>query len=279
MSKDNLKTILSHNIPPVFHKYPGLIKIGYGISYLNQLRKWHVKARLNELVKQHSSHQFSFIDAGCGEGQYMFPLAAKYPNAKVTGIDKAEGNIRFANTYIRHRPFKNVAVVQGAIEESQPVEAADIVMCVGVMHFVEEDKAAMSSLAEMVKPGGKLLLEVPVNGKSVTPFYQNALKKYGGYDSINGRKHHYSPADLKSLVSDAGLEINSVTYAYGTAGRLGHELYNAPLVMMLSGNILERLTGALVINLIYPLVLFLFTLDYCIKQKEGNCMIVIASKN
>ena len=278
MARENLKTIMSHDIPSIFYKYPGLIKVGYGISYLNQLRKWHVKAQLNKLVKQYPGGSFSMTDAGCGEGQYMFPLAARCPDATITGIDKLSGNINFANTYIAKRPFRNVHMVHSFIEECPPLQPADIVMCIGVLHFAENDAVAMRKLADMTASGGHLLFEVPVNGKMVSPLYKWAQQRYGGYDLLNGRKRDYRPADVEALVSGAGLQITSVTYAYGTAGRLGHEIYNAPLVMMLGGNRLEQLIGGIVINLLYPLVLLLFTIDYCFRHKDGNCMIVVAAK-
>lgn len=278
MPDNKLKSLQTHDFPRIFHKYPGLIRIAYGISYLNQLRKWYVVGKLNKLVRQRLSPHFSFIDVGCGEGQYMFPLAAKFPQALITGIDKSAGNINFANEYIRQRPFPNVSVTEASFEEMSPVPEADIVMCVGVLHFVDNDKAGINTLANMVKPGGSLLLEVPVNNKIIFPLYKWALSRYGNYDTINERKRTYLSGDVLTLVNGTGLQVETVTYAYGTLGKLGHEIYNTSLVILLNGNVMERIISGIIINLLYPLTLLLYALDYCIKHKEGNCMIVVASR-
>jgi SAM-dependent methyltransferase len=275
---NKLRSLQTHDFPRIFFKYPGLIRIAYGIHYLNQLRKWYVVGKLNQLAGRVKSSHFTFIDAGCGEGQYMFPLAARFPQAKIIGIDKSAGNIDFANEYIRRKPFPNVSVIQGTIEEASPVDAGDIVMCIGVLHFVDDDRRAMHALASMVKPGGALLLEVPVNGKIIFPLYRWALNKYGNYDTINARKRTYLPAEVSALVAQSGLKVRTVTYAYGTLGKLGHELYNTSLVILLNGNTFERIVSGIIINLLYPLTLILYTLDYCIKHKDGNCMIIVAEK-
>lgn len=279
MSDNKLRSLQTHDFPRIFFKYPGLIRIAYGISYLNQLRKWYVVGKLNKLARHTASPQFSFIDVGCGEGQYMFPLAGQFPQAAITGIDKSSGNIEFANEYIRQRPFPNVTVTQAVFEEMTPVPEGDIVMCIGVLHFVDDDKAGMRALAAMVKPGGSLLLEVPVNGKIILPVYKWALNRYGNYDTINERKRNYLPDEVLALVGESGLEVKSVTYAYGTLGKLGHEIYNTSLVILLNGNVMERIISGIIINLLYPLTLILYALDYCIRHKQGNSMIIIAGND
>lgn len=254
------------------------MRIVYGVSYFNQLRKWYVVSILHRLVRRLRSQQFSFIDVGSGEGQYLFPLAAKYPHATLTGIDKSPGNVRFGNAYIRKRPFRNVTMLEGVAEAPPPVAPADIVMFVGVLHFVEDDAQTMAALAGLIKPGGQLLLEVPVNDKILLPLYKAVLKRYGNYDSINGRKKKYLPEDVLKLVTDCGLQIESATYAYGTFGKLGHELYNTSLVILLGGNLLERILFSIIINLLYPVTLVLYILDFCFRHKDGNCLIVVAGK-
>lgn len=130
----------------------------------------------------------------------------------------------------------------------------------------------------MVKPGGKLLLEVPVNDRVMMPLYSKILKRYGNYDSVNGRKKAYHPSDVLALVMDSGLSVDSVTYAYGNFGKLGHEIYFSSLAILLGGNMAERIIFSIIINLLYPITFLLYLIDYCLKHDDGNSMIVVATQ-
>lgn len=258
-------------------KHPGLIRWVYAIGYIVQFRKWYLQPAIGRLLRS-LPPQFTFVDAGSGEGQYLFPHSKKHPSATFIGIDKSLSNINFCNAYIQHRPFGNVRVLQGALEGTPLVKDADVVVCVGVLQYIEDDKQALQSINGMLKPGGTLLLEVPVNGDIVLPLYRHTLQRFDNYDVLQGRKRIYLPQEVLGKISAAGFSIKQTTYTYGFWGKLGYELFNIPLLYLMNGSIAGKVLAAIAINIINPFTMICYFIDYCMHKQDGNAMIVVAEK-
>jgi SAM-dependent methyltransferase len=93
------------------------------------------------------------LDAGCGTGALAFALAPFV--AEVVGVDTnveyldagreaAPGNVRFAEGDVMSLPFDYAAF--------------DIVCCHRVLHHVRRPELAVSELARVTRPGGKLFI-------------------------------------------------------------------------------------------------------------------------
>ncbi len=223
---------------------------------------------------------FISVDAGCAEGQYLFPNATRFPDATFIGLDKIQDNIDFCNAYAAIQPFKNTRFQQGAIEETTIAVPADIVNCIGVMQLIENDEQALRSIHAMLRPGGILLLEVPVNGTVILPLYKWVVQKFGHYETIHNRQRIYKPDELLAKISGSGFTIQKVEYTYGFFGKLGHEVFNIPFMYLVNGNLLTRFFAWLFMNILLPLSVILNAIDYCTgEKKNGNSMIVIAIAN
>jgi SAM-dependent methyltransferase len=93
------------------------------------------------------------LDAGCGTGALAFALAPFV--AEVVGVDTnveyleagreaAPGNVRFAEGDVMSLPFDYAAF--------------DIVCCHRVLHHVRRPELAVSELARVTRPGGKVFI-------------------------------------------------------------------------------------------------------------------------
>jgi SAM-dependent methyltransferase len=215
------------------------------------------------------------LDAGCGEGQYVFPFAEKYPARRFTGVDKQTGNIAFCNHYAAYLMLENTSFEQQDICNGQLTAQADLVLLISVLNYVEDDAAALRNISKQLAPGGRLLLYAPVNNRHILPFYPALMQRYPNYESIQGRKRNYTPQSLHSLLQAAGLEPIYQQYGFGFWGILSNECMNTVLILANQLHPVLRLCLLLISLLCYPLYLCMLILDYVLPKKEGNGLLLV----
>ncbi len=93
-------------------------------------------------------------DVGCGSG-----VMSRYVNAQFHGYDLHEELIEIAKRMNPHQ--KNSFFVKNLydIEEND----YDVVICTEMLEYLEDDEKGLRKMGEMLRPGGKLLMTVPVN--------------------------------------------------------------------------------------------------------------------
>jgi glycosyltransferase involved in cell wall biosynthesis len=74
----------------------------------------------------------------------------------------------------------------------------DSALCVNVLENVDDPKQVLSSLAACIKPGGNLVVLVP-----------QGLSLFGSVDKGLGHKRRFAEADLRKMLEDLGLKIES----------------------------------------------------------------------
>ena len=91
----------------------------------------------------------------------------------------------------------------------------DLIACLDVIEHIEQDRAALASIAGKLRPGGRILLTVPA-----FPWLWSA------HDVINHHKRRYTRRTLAALVGEAGLRLemlswfNSLLFPVAAAARL-----------------------------------------------------------
>jgi SAM-dependent methyltransferase len=93
--------------------------------------------------------------------------------------------------------------------------AYDLVALLDVLEHVEEDQAALASIAQKLKHGGRILITVPAH-----PWMWSA------HDEVNHHKRRYTRKTLRKAIGDAGLQVellswfNSLLFPLAAAARL-----------------------------------------------------------
>jgi len=134
------------------------------------------------------------LDAGCGAG---FNLLALAPRARAVGIDLAPEAI----AYCRARGVR--AVRAGLLALPFPDGAFDAVTSFDVIYhaWVTDDRAAVTEMARVLRPGGVLLVRVP------------ALRLlWGAHDVEVQSRHRYTLAELRALLARCSLRVERATY-------------------------------------------------------------------
>jgi len=144
----------------------------------------------------HRSPTLSILDVGCGTGG-MIPHLRRF--GSVVGVDLSDRALSFAK-----RRAQGHLVQAGLPHLPFPSGSFDLLTSLDVIYHqaVTDDDAALSEMARLLRPGGKLLLRVPAH---------DWLR--GRHDQAVHTRHRYGRQELREKLQRAGLEPNYVSYA------------------------------------------------------------------
>ena len=98
------------------------------------------------------------VDLGCGPGNSTELIAARYPDAAVTGIDTSAAMIETARGRLPGCRFAQADIASWA-----PDAAPDIIFAHAVLQWVPDHAALLPRLMEHLAPGGMLAVQMPDN--------------------------------------------------------------------------------------------------------------------
>lgn len=277
MRKKKQQDFFTHQYPPWLRKHPRWIHLIYTGNYLLQLRKWYITKTLGKRLRS-KSQPFHLLDAGSGEGQFLLPYTSKYRQSYFKGIDRAKSNIAFGNSYAENRGFTHVRFEEIEIEALSEKEVYDMVLCISVLPYTVDDRAALQCLHHTMKPGAELLLYVPVNQTIILPFYKKLLLNYENYETIQQNQRIYTKQTLIKLLTDNGFIITEMKDTYGFFGKLSNELLNSHLILFNAYSFLFKMLLCISLLFFYPLILFCMIMDFLLPVKSGNGLLIVAKK-
>jgi SAM-dependent methyltransferase len=180
-------------------------------------RHWWYRARreiLADLIarKLRLPEDARILEIGCGTGHNL-EMLQRFGRADGIEIDPAA---RAVAAQRLGRPIGEAPLpALSGVEDG----AYDLVAILDVLEHVEEDEAALASIARKLRPGGRILITVPAH-----PWMWSA------HDAVNHHKRRYTRRTLKAAVASAGLEIellswfNSLLFPLAAAARLAGRL-------------------------------------------------------
>lgn len=100
------------------------------------------------------------IDVGCGPGQWSFAAASVSPKAEIWGIDPRRELIDYAEEYTHAHGYQRIhfeTIDYTALRHRFPSGYFDVLMCNGVLMYLERDRA-FEVFAYLLNPGGQIFL-------------------------------------------------------------------------------------------------------------------------
>ena len=130
----------------------------------------------------------SVLDVGCGTGRLLRKMGQRWPDARLTGVDPAEGMISVARRLAPSVPF------HVASAESMPVATASIDLACSAISFHHWDNQlqGLHELARTLRPGGTLCLADITMPRWVSTLVHSKAQR---------------PAAIRQLIAQTGLEL------------------------------------------------------------------------
>lgn len=125
----------------------------------------------------------SLIDIGCGDGRFLREIRELYPDTKIQGVDISHRAIELAKRMNPGLFFEQRDIIQTPLNSKWSV----VTLLEVVEHIpLEKVRDFMSSITEMIVPGGHIIITVPHrNEKMASKHYQ-----------------HFEPSQLYTLIAD-----------------------------------------------------------------------------
>ncbi|WP_404336282.1 class I SAM-dependent methyltransferase [Sphingomonas sp. MMS12-HWE2-04] len=152
------------------------------------------------------------LEIGCGTGHNL-PMLAQFGQVDAIEIDPA------ARAKASERLGKPVGTAPLPELSGVAPGSYDLVAVLDVIEHVEQDVAALASIARALKPGGKILITVPAH-----------QWMWSAHDVVNHHKRRYSKASFQAALKAAGLEghklgyFNSLLFPVAVAARFAGKL-------------------------------------------------------
>lgn len=97
-------------------------------------------------------------DLGCGRGDLTAMLAARWPDAEVTGVDLSPAMLADARAR-----FPEIDWVEGDLADWTPGAPADLIFANAALHWLPDHDALFPRLMDQLAPGGVLAVQMPNN--------------------------------------------------------------------------------------------------------------------
>ena len=157
------------------------------------------------------------LDLGCGLGHNVLPVAAAFPDARVTAVDVAAPMLRYGAARAASLGVGNVEFVQADATDLGQFEDASFDWVQSIMFLHETSLAAlrriMGESRRLVAPGGLVThVEQPRYGVAM-PFFEQAMRDW---DALYNNEPFWTKLheiDLDGLLVAAGFDRECLIHA------------------------------------------------------------------
>lgn len=173
------------------------------------------------------------LEAGCGTGRLCCLIGADFSKAKITGIDFTQESLDIANKLKAYLEVDNVEFKKGDLFKlDYPDGYFDVVFNNGVIEHFSLDKPnnyndAITEMLRVLKPGGKIIIDVPNWYCLAHTLYKWALVR-AGKEYPYGYEKSFKRFELIDLFKAHGLEhlkLSSYDFAHGIYRLKGYSFF------------------------------------------------------
>jgi len=152
------------------------------------------------------------LEIGCGTGHNLAMLSEF---GQVDALELDDEARAFAEKRLG-RPIMSAPLPELA---GVPEHSYDLIGAFDVIEHIDDDRAALASIAARLKPGGKFIMTVPAH-----------QWMWSAHDEVNHHKRRYSKGALRQLIEASPLNLdrigyfNSLLFPVAVAERLSSKL-------------------------------------------------------
>jgi len=146
------------------------------------------------------------LSIGSGEGLHEAYLANAFPDLQVAGVDIREPPAG--------RATANLRLLRGDLRDAaflRTVPAADFVFSIECLEHLDDDESVFRAMAGLVKPGGRLYLQVPFASEEELSDPELCRQERERHEHV---RPGYSEPGLRRMAERAGLRVLSIGSAF-----------------------------------------------------------------
>jgi trans-aconitate 2-methyltransferase len=159
------------------------------------------------------------VDLGCGPGNSTEALLARYPGARVTGVDTSPDMLETAAARLPHVAFEraDIAAWSGAARY-------DVLLANASLQWVPDHAGLFPRLIDRLKPGGSLAVQMPDNLDEPSHRLMREVAAAGPWrallaDAGAARAERHPAGWYHAMLRDrAAVDIWRTTYFHALAG-------------------------------------------------------------
>ena len=160
----------------------------------------------------------SVLDLACGTGVVTIPAAKAVGAAgTVIGVDITSGMLKEARRKPLEENCARIDWIEHDITQLDDVEAVqkvvlekggfDVVCCCSALVLLQDPQAAIKQWARLLKSGGKMIVDVPIEDKTLQHLFTSDLREAVGISLPFDRSWVKDMYSLEKLYENAGLAI------------------------------------------------------------------------
>jgi len=174
-------------------------------------RRWAFSFIASHLKQLHGNEHI--LDIGCGDGKITADIAKFVPEGSVVGIDLSEPMIEWAQKQYHPLEYSNLSFSVGSFLEPNIQGQFDLIVSFCALQHSFDQQKALSNLANLLKPNGKLLILIPTrnnqawnNARATT----QSRPKWAGYWQNVAPRKSFSAQQYAEFLERANLLCISI---------------------------------------------------------------------
>jgi SAM-dependent methyltransferase len=153
------------------------------------------------------------VDIGSGQGDFLLAASHRWPQAQLVGLEVSARGNEIARSKVPTARFIDVDLVNDRAPAQNLAAWATHAICSEVLEHVDDPPGLLRNARAYLSPGARVLVTVPGGAMSA-------------FDLRIGHRRHYTPDDLQTTFTAAGLR----TMMVGGAGFPFFNLYRRLII-------------------------------------------------
>jgi SAM-dependent methyltransferase len=137
------------------------------------------------------------LELGSGQGDLARELIERHPEIELVGTDASDEGLEIARSKVPNALFFHQDLLEPLELPERYLAWATHAVCSEVLEHLDEPITALRNARACLAPGARLVVTVPAGPMSA-------------FDRHIGHRRHYTPALLRRVLEEAGLEVQSL---------------------------------------------------------------------
>ncbi len=151
------------------------------------------------------------LDIGCGDGKITADIAQFVPEGKVVGIDISDSMLTWAKRQYHVAEYPNLSFQKGGFLELENSSFFDWVVSFCALQHCSDKKKALSNIAKVLSPKGRLLILVPTVQENIAWNQARQIvqtkEKWAPYWKGFSSRKFFSCDYYKKLLEETGFRV------------------------------------------------------------------------